>query len=304
MSHLKFSELVSRFLAWAAKCRKPSTVAVYRHYLQKFTSVYPELMAKDISFAIVSQEAKTWHDVQAIKRVYSWGHDEARILESNPVAKMKHPPKGERRRICTRIELAAMLRTSRPDCRELLVGYRETMARPQELRAARWEDLHAVDPTVKIRDALQLGACAIVLYEYKNRVNRRDPGAPRVILLSPRVCRLLLRLFDRSVTGCGPIFLTGRGRAWTANALRCRFRRLRVQLHIERDQRGETIVPYTLRHTGATIAAAKGVRDRILADVLGHVETKTTARYQHLQKHHLIEAMGAVWKVKPREVKN
>lgn len=78
------------------------------------------------------------------------------------------------------------------------------------------------------------------------------------------------------------------------HALRCRFRVLRRRLGIERDRRGETIVPYSFRHTGATIAAASGVRDRILADVLGHIETKTIARYQHLQRGHLVDAMRKV----------
>jgi integrase len=249
----------------------------------------------DVTPAAVAAWGKTWHDVQSLKRLFAWAVDEARLFAINPLTKVKHPPKGERKRILTRVEIVRMLRASSPDCRRLLTGYRETLARPQELRVAGWEDIQPIDPMQPLRAALRTAQCCIVLHDFKNRANRRDPQTPRVILLSPRVCRLLLRLHDRSLTRSGPIFITRRGRAWTSNALRCRFRALRKKLDIRRDKRGETIVPYTFRHTGATIAAACGVRDRILADVLGHIETKTTARYQHLQRQHLVQAMGAVW---------
>src|SRR6185295_4351794 len=56
---------------------------------------------------------------------------------------------------------------------------------------------------------------------------------------------------------------------------------------VGRDRHGETIVPYTFRHTAATLASAAGVRDRLLADALGHTETSTTARYQHLATEHI-----------------
>jgi integrase len=184
--------------------------------------------------------------------------------------------------------------------RTLLLAYRETYARPQELRLATWEDVHAEDPKLTTREALHLGEASIILYEFKDGQRRQDTERPRVILLSPRACRLLLRLLERRTSKRGPIFLTARGAGWTANALRCRFRRLRVRLGMPRDKRGENIVPYTWRHTGATMAAAGGVRDRLLADVLGHVETKTTARYCHLQVRHLRDALGRVWRVDKR----
>lgn len=296
---LTFTQLSAEFLKWAAKCKRPSTVAVYRHYLRKFVAHAGVELVSDIRPMHLTSYAKTWHDVQAVKRMFRWAVEEAGLLALNPVERVKHPPKGLRRRINTPKETAQVLRACASDLRRLLIAYRETMARPQELRAARWEDVRGEHPNETLADALAHARASIVLYEFKCRAERTNSEAPRVIVLSPRVCRLLLRLMRACPTIAGPIFKTAKGRAWTPNAVRCRFRRLRKRLGIVRDGRGETIVPYTFRHTGATMAAAAGVRDRVLADVLGHVETKTTARYQHLLLEHLRAALLPLWTPKP-----
>lgn len=244
----------------------------------------------------LAEFSRTWHHCQAIKRLFGWAVNEAGLLASHPLGRVKGPRKGRRRRIFTRHEAAHFLRACPPDLRALLLGYRETFARPQELRLACWDDLYSDNPNLTIDEALAEKRVAIVLFDFKDGQKREDDERPRVILLSPRACRLLQRLRRSRPTATGPIFVTRRRRSWTANALRCRFRRLRELLGVTRDKRGETLVPYTFRHTGATQAAALGVRDRLLADVLGHIETKTTARYCHLQLEHLRAAMGKVWR--------
>lgn len=291
-----FASLSQRFLSWAAKCRSASTVNVYRHYFTQFVRHQRDLAASDMTPAILTAWARTWHQAQAIKRLYAWAVKEDCSLVVNPIAAVKHPPRQLRRRIHTAAEFAGLMRESKPDLRRLLLAYRETLARPAELRAAEFTDLVADDPTIDLREALLAGRASIVLYAFKDRTSRRDTDKPRVILLSPRAGRLIVWLMDRRPADSAAIFLTHRGRPWTSNALRCRFRVLRRRLRITRDKRGETIVPYTLRHTGATIAASMGVRDRILADIMGHIDTKTTSRYLHLQTQHLQAAMKEVWK--------
>jgi site-specific recombinase XerD len=87
------------------------------------------------------------------------------------------------------------------------------------------------------------------------------------------------------------VFLDRRRRPWTANAVRCRMRRLREKLGLGPDENGENVVAYTLRHTAATRACTNGVPDRCLADIIDHTSTETTRRYQHPQLYHLAEAI-------------
>ncbi|CAB4941750.1 MAG: tyrosine-type recombinase/integrase [Actinobacteria bacterium] len=42
------------------------------------------------------------------------------------------------------------------------------------------------------------------------------------------------------------------------------------------------VTPYSLRHTSCTILSADGVRAELVADVLGHVDTRMVLRhYRH-----------------------
>ena len=300
MKNRRVSWFAGRFLRWSAKALRPTTVAVYRHYFRRFVSDNGDLTFARLSPAVLSAWATTWHQSQAMKRLFNWARDDARLIRVNPFERAKHPPKGQRRRILTRRETAQVLRGCRADLRALLLAYRETIARPGELRAAAWVDISPNETRAEMRRALLAGKACIVLTEYKSRKRRRLPNAPRVILLSPRVGRLLARLLKRKPHPHQRIFQTLLGRPWTANALRCRMRRLRRALCLTRDRRGENIVPYSFRHTGATLATSFGVRDRTLADLLGHTETATTARYQHLQADHLCAAMQEIWNPRRR----
>lgn len=292
---VRFSKLASRFLTWARQCRHENTVDVYRHYFEKFLAEVGDKPASRVTPAVLSAWAVTWHQSQAIVRLYRWALADARLIKINPLEHVTHPPKGARHRIMNKKEIVKILRACPSDLRRLLIGYRESMARPGELRAAKWSHLYPKLQGKELRRALRRGEVSIVLRDYKNRKNRRLPNGPRVVLISPRLGRLIARLMRRTHKADDTIFQTKRGQRWTANALRCRMRRLRSSLGIIRDERGETIVPYTFRHTAATEACAAGVRDRILADVLGHVETSTTARYQHLSTNHLRAAMRKLW---------
>jgi integrase len=295
---MRFTQLTEKYLAWADKTRHPSTVYAYALYFRKWVAYFGDQVVKEITPADVVEFARSWHECQAIKRLFKWATEEACLFERNPIKGVKPPRRGFRRRVLTRKEEKKILRWVKRDLRLLLIAFRETAARPQELRNVTWENVHPERPGDTIDQALRNGLCSIVLYDFKDCSRRRDDERPRVILLSPRACRLLLRLRKKKQRKKDPVFVTERGNAWTPDALRCRFRRMRKKLKIKRDERGETIVPYTFRHTAATRAAAAGVRDRVLADVLGHVETKTTARYQHLCLEDLRTAMLRAWQAR------
>lgn len=292
------SEIFENFLAWAMKIFKPNTVAVYRHYLKRAGENLGGIPAPELTPAKVRESVKTWHAAQAVKRAFNWAVHDARIISVNPLERMKLPLRNRRRRTLTRLETLRYLRTSPNDLRQLLIAYRETMARPGEMRAVRWRDIRRTNERETLQSALRSGNAFFVLHDWKDRAKRKTADDSRLILISPRLGRMLERLSRRCPSQDDFIFQTGRGAAWTQNALRCRFRSLRKRLGSAADCRGESIVPYSFRHTSATLAAAAGVSDRALADALGHTETRTTSRYLHLNTDQLRAAFfrSNVWR--------
>lgn len=309
---LQLFELIARFLSYCMATRKPGTVQIYRYMLNKwaakvgFTRQIEDLVPLDLEL-----HAKTWHEVQSVQRLFQWAKDSARLVRENVFAKVKRPRLGQRKLILSPSELTRLLweaKVEKPGIakhrglqepprplafRHVLLAMRATLARPQEIRAVRWEELQPENVCENLEEALPAGRAVFVLEDYKARDRRADPDSPRVLLVNKRLGRLLLRLRERTKTHSGPVFLNSLGEQWTANAIRCRMRRMRKRLKFEKKQaaREENYTSYTIRHSVATVASSAGVLDRRLADLLGHTDPRTTRRYQHLQLPHLREAM-------------
>lgn len=291
---MKLSKLIERFLKWASSALAAGTVSAYKFQLNKFL-----LHAKDRSIAtlkpsMLTSWAKSWHEWQAVVRMFNWAVKEERIININPFGGVKPPPRNERHRVMTPRQMVELLRAAQPAGRAYLMALRETYARPQEIRAACWADLHAEDPSLSVEEALQQGRAIIVLREYKDRRRRKETTKPRILLVSKRLGRALVRLRSRRLSDKTPIWLNAEGQPWTNNAVRCLMRRLRKKLGWKADRFGEMVVAYSFRHSMATLASAKGIKDRLLADLLGHVETRTTRRYQHLDVSDLREALDRI----------
>lgn len=202
------------------------------------------------------------------------------LLKNNPLRSVPKPILGQRERILTPKEAAHLLRGSDRDFRTFLLAMRHTIARPQEVRAFQWFHL-VYEP-----------APMFVLRDFKAKARRKDRASVRLIPLDDRMVRLLNRLAcKRQPHPDDFVFLNGQGKPWTANAVRCRMRRLRDKLGLGPDENGEQVVAYTMRHTAATRACSRGIRDRVLAELMGHTSTTTTQRYQHLQAEHLSDAI-------------
>ena len=94
------------------------------------------------------------------------------------------------------------------------------------------------------------------------------------------------RLMERYPSG--PLFRNSRGKPWTRNAIRCRFRNLRAKLpHLK------GVVSYTYRHSFVTDALENGVGVAQVAELLGHTSTDMVmSHYQHLRekRDHLKQA--------------
>lgn len=71
-----------------------------------------------------------------------------------------------------------------------------------------------------------------------------------------------------------PLFLNSKGKAWTRNAVRIRFRNLQKK-HPEL----KGVVAYTYRASFATDALEQGVQDASVAALLGHTNTATLHKF-------------------------
>jgi len=291
---MRLKTLINQFLEWCEKARKPSTGRNYRWLLFKFLKHTGNVPIDKLKPLDLSIYATTWHEVQSVQRLFQWAKDDLEAISRNPFSKVKRPPPGQRKRVLDPRELSRYFRRAQPAFRRFLLAMRATLARPQEIRGLIWEMLRAENPRDSIEEALAAGRAIFVMHEYKCRDVRLDPSVPRVLFVNRRLGRLLLRMLGRIAERKGPIFLNERGQPYTGNAIRCCMRRLRRRCKSVRDVGGEQICVYTIRHSMATIASAAGVRDRKLAEILGHTSTQTTARYQHLQLEHLREAMNQI----------
>ncbi len=305
MPALRLSNAIDRFLLWAWKNRKPATVALYARYLREFVQKVGDINAGALTPALVENWSNRFHRVQAVQRLAGWLTNAERSLPINPLAGMRKIATGKRRRILTPREGAAMLRGSDRCFRDLLLTLRETIARPQEVRAFRWSDIRATGRNSADAADLVSGRAFFELTKGKGFEWRADDSRERVIPIPPRLGRLLLRRRLAAGDDGGPIFRNRDGVPWTKDAIICRIRRLRERLCLGTDRRGERIVAYSLRHTGATAAARLGVTEWALAHLLGHASVKTTARYVHFDAADAINAAKRVWEAKtPRRLKN
>jgi integrase len=259
---------------------KPRTLDYYQDHIQRFLdAVGGNRPAAGLIPHDLEVHKSGWHSVQAVQRLLNWGV-EMGLLAENPVRTVKKPDLGQRKRTLSPRELAGLLRAADRHFRAFLLAMRHTIARPQEVRSLRWKDLF-YEPVPMF-----------VLKEFKAKARRKDKAAVRLIPLDGRMLRLLARLArKRRPAPEDHVFLNRLGKPWSANAVRCRMRRLRDTLGLGPDDAGENVVAYTLRHTAATRASARGVRDRVLAELMGHTNTATTQRYQHLQADHLADAI-------------
>lgn len=288
---LRLADLADRFYRFMEGHNAPGTIGYYRRHIDRFIAHVGEIDVDDLKRHHLKEWSKKWHPIQSVQRLFSWAHVDMEIIERNPFKGVKKPKSGGRKRVLTKRERAALLGKADANFRRVLFAMRESIARPQEIRKLRWEFIRWDGEHSGLIAAIVAGQAFFELWDYKSRTQRLDPDTPRVIYINGRFGRLLLWLAKKVKELHGPIFFNSRGKPWTANAVRLRMVRLRDRAGIGADGRGERIVCYTLRHTSATDATIGGMPDRVLAELMGHTSTRTTARYQHLSRQHVRDAV-------------
>lgn len=288
------SDLVSKFLEWCTLHRKPRTVEFYRGQLDGLLRALGDQPAADLDRRHLLTLKLSWHRLWSLQRLYSWAVIEAGYLVKNPFAGLKRPKLGQRTFVVGKRELLPLLRKCRPCFRRLMLCQRETAARPQEGRLLRWDQLRAVNPDADFWREVLNGWSYFDLEEFKSMERLTDQGDRRFIPVSPRLGRLLHRLWQ-SGQRQGVIFKNERGEPWTKESIRSQVRRLRDKAAVLSGRTFEKFCMYTVRHSTATDMVRKNVNLKVIAQVLGHKELRMTNRYLHLHKEDVMRELNQRW---------
>jgi integrase len=278
---LKVAQVCDLFLSHSKRHNEEKTYEWYRGFLQDFCDFFGTLNALEVKPFHVSR----WLDahpgwrgtrrnaVICVKRAFNWAAAEG-LLPQNPVRTVKKPPPARRERILTPEEWAEMFAAVvDQEFRDFLFAMRETGCRPGEVRKVTAEQVN-----------LDLGIWVLEQHKTRNKT-----GQARVIYLTPAMVELCRRLCERWPEG--PIFRGPKRKGhkpFSRNALRCRFRRLRLKL-----PKLKGVVSYTMRHTYITDALERGVPAATVAELAGHKDLKMISQhYAHLseKRKHLQDA--------------
>jgi integrase len=211
--------------------------------------------------------------LRSVQRCFNWGVEE-QIIPPHTLGRIRKPAAVRRDRFVTDEEFQAMLRATNPanghrrgaEFRRLLLAMDWTMCRPGELIRLRWDDIRWQQNIA-------------ILAQHKTR---RATGKPKIIVLIPKMVRLLKWLRQRSESEF--CFVSSRGAAWTVNAIDQRMGHVR-----ERAGFDGSVVPYTLRHRAATNAVLRTGNLKMTSQLLGHTSTATTEHYTHFAPQALLK---------------
>ena len=276
----RVADVIEAFLAWTKIHRSPETNRNYLWYGQLFSEHSGYLRASELKPIHVTRwvDERGWKETternarRSVSRAFSWAAEEG-ILARNPLQGMKCPGANARGRILTDHEFRVLVRNSSTDFKLLLFVLRETGCRPKEARTLRWPEVFADR------------------WEMKEHKTAKKTKRPRVVHLNATMRRLMEVLRRRAKDPDGHVFLSGRGKAWTANAVKLRVLRLKnkEELGLPKD-----LCTYLLRHAFGTNAIVNGVDIASVAELMGHRSTEMISRvYLHLadQRVHLKNAV-------------
>jgi integrase len=176
----------------------------------------------------------------------------------------------------------ALLAAARGHRLEVLLAMAVTLAmRPGELGALQWADVDFDAGTVTVHQALKWSPTGPTIGTTKT-------GKRRTLAMPAELAALLLehrrrQAVERDVHGAWPaewtglVFTTSTGAPHGQRNLRRDVRALGKKAGVE------NLTPYGLRHTACSVLSADGVSLELLADVLGHQDTRMVMRhYRHV----------------------
>lgn len=264
------AHVVNAFLKHSDAEHEPATARWHRDLLGPFRDMWGKLRIARLRKKHVRQwlAAKGYNPTSAnkalgaAKRAFNWAVEEEHIPK-NPIAHVKKPKALTRDRTLKPEERDLILSSIRDAAfRRFVDALTLTGCRPGEVARVTAADFDPAAETWTLR---------------KHKTAKKT-GRPRVVYLCPEALALTRELAALNTEG--PLFLNFKGRPWTRNAVRIRFRRLR-----EKHPELKGIIAYTYRSSFATDALASGVEDSTVATLLGHTGTATLHKFYARLSH-------------------
>ena len=289
-------ELVALFLDHMQRERglgrsKARSVAYYRGHLGRWVrAVGADLPLSEVRPDHLERFQTGWHFNQAVRRHYNWAVFVG-LIATSPVAGVKRPAPGLRKRVLTRAETIRLLRGAIPAFRAFLIAKRLTKAHSAEIRKLRWSHLiEFPDGLAFVRSNLTGGARYRADVKVRVRVLGVDARLRRLLdRLRRRRTRLSLWDFARDDF----VFLGRAGRPYTKNSVGCAVMRLRIKVGLDAPEREESIVLRRSRGLAAVLAVAERTRGRVLAHLMGPGGADATTGRPPLRAEDLAAAIRA-----------
>jgi integrase len=284
------SELIAAHLKWVRVNRAIGTFKNCRMYEEHFlsfvgdrpVSTITRMMLEDFFSWARKNHSKSRNGgiifVRHIKTMFLWA--EEMDICSCPIRKFptvaERPPDTKR---FSDEELEKLLSCVSGECedfRDMIVFGLHTGLRPKELRELKRSQLH--------HDGN--GNYAVFIQHHKTARCAHEPK-PRSVPLTPEAKEIALRHLAAHADSEW-IFLNATGGVYTKNVFRQRLRRWCQRAGIKPRP------PYALRHTFGSMEAEANVNQTVIAQMMGHSQIRTTARYISNNAEHHRVAVGAV----------
>lgn len=206
------------------------------------------------------------HASALLKRIWRWAHNEGRI-KLNSLADLKLPECEYRdtgidfETHQKLVEHCQSINEARPFALYLIAS--RCGARPQQIREVTAANVN--------RECTQ--------WVFKKHKTVEKTGKPLVVYLPPCLQTLTKILLESRPKGL--LFRNSRGVAWKSDTVTQRMERLRTKLDLP-----DGTVAYLYRHSMATDALLAGQSVSVVAQLLGHTDTRMVSKvYGHLDKH-------------------
>jgi integrase len=234
---LTVAELYDKFLSWCQQHREPLTYRGYRDFIQglldhlKGKALLPAVELRPFHISEWVDSHAGWGPTRRrnamvhVQRPYNWAY-KLGYIDTNPVRHLEKPAARRRENHVTPEDFREIIACVKDEpFRDLLTFAWETGCRPQEARHVEARHVN-----------LDLARVEIPPAEAKGRKRWR------IIRLNDKALSIVKRLLETRKEGA--LFLNTDGQPWKAQAIVCRFQRLRLALGMkELEAQGVALPP-------------------------------------------------------------